>query len=459
MKKFTVLSIETALISYSEFHAVSEFLQYENVKLIMLTDRRRTENVLGNEIINIHDIPIKKSLADYQAKYDFSLFKAIVPDRAFFDYTSFYASTCYSKLNLKQIGTLILPYLAALDYYLSGQCDAFYTGMADAFFPSLGIKLAYHYRKRIICLQVYYWWSRGVLISDQPNQTSSMVEKKFDFYTSNPLLINRNDNNKFFAEKKAQLFPWRPETIKERKQLTLIEHRTSRPISIYNLLFRKFRYFFDPLLIRLFIQFKRDNRIIRPFVLFPLHVAPEAVLLGSDPEMADQFSLIKNISMNLPWGVDLLVKIHPNQILSRGIDFSFLRKCSVLPNVTLISKEVDVRSLYNRAECIAVTVINGTVGFEALMCKKPVFIFGSAIYYVPKLFIRPTNWNDFFQILKSIQLKNYVHDDTALHALLHALRDCAVSIPDDAIPQDKDEYGVLLYVTILKQQMSLFFEE
>ena len=68
-----------------------------------------------------------------------------------------------------------------------------------------------------------------------------------------------------------------------------------------------------------------------PFVIYPLNTSPEAALLGSYPELADQFSLIKNISMNLPYGVKLYVKEHPLAHLGLGLDFGFYRRLSALP--------------------------------------------------------------------------------------------------------------------------------
>src|SRR3982074_3611349 len=95
--------------------------------------------------------------------------------------------------------------------------------------------------------------------------------------------------------------------------------------------------------ISLSIRFETDV-LQEKFVLFPLHVTPEATLLGSVPELADQFALIKNLSMNLPVGTLLYVKERPHQQVGLGLDYGFYRRVLSLPNVKLYGPGVSAET-------------------------------------------------------------------------------------------------------------------
>lgn len=452
---FTVLLFDVSDDALEHFLGLADLLAAHPVTLVMLTDRRPSAQFGKHRIVHIDEVPRLPSLSDYQAKYGFSLFKAITPDRWFFDYTSFYLSACFGRLMLDEVEAMIIRYVAAFDFFLSGECDGFYTGMADGFIPSLGIYIAAHYRKRVICTQLYHWWRRGVLLADRVDQTSSRIAERYEYLVAHPHLVDRQSNEAWFASKAVPLFRPPAETTVVRARVAVLGNAPSRPLSIRNLVIRRARYAVDKWLTRALIRFQRDTHVDRPFVLFPLHVAPEATLLGADPELADQFSLIKNLSMNLPWGVDLLVKVHPQQVDSRGVDFGFFRQCQSLPNVKLVAKEVDVRRLFGQDACLAVAVISGTVGFEAAMAGKPVIVFGHAVYGAARVFLKPADWRDFWTMMQSIQRGDWVHDEADLHALLQAMRDCAVTVPEEAHPTDMEDYLRLLSAEIIKQELVL----
>ena len=167
------------------------------------------------------------------------------------------------------------------------------------------------------------------------------------------------------------------------------------------------------------------------YLIFPLHVTPEAVLIGGSPEIADQFSLIKNISMNLPYGVKLYVKEHPDQVIGIGLGYDFYRKVATLPNVRIMRANSNLASMIDVPNCIGVTVISGTTGLEAAMKRKAVFIFGSAIYGVAECFIKFTDWDSFFFQVKSILDGKFIFNEAALYAILEALNQSVVHGPVD----------------------------
>src|SRR5262249_3094955 len=153
-------------------------------------------------------------------------------------------------------------------------------------------------------------------------------------------------------------------------------------------------------------------------------ILPEATLLGSAPEIADQFGLIKNISMSLPFGVRLYVKEHPAQQLGTGLDYGFYRRLMSLPNVRYVPASADVRNILRHRGCLAVAVINGPVGLEGAMnFRKPVFVFAPALYGAADCFLKPKNFGEFFTQVEGIRNGEFTFDEDALYAMLQAIDD------------------------------------
>src|SRR5207248_2167707 len=115
-----------------------------------------------------------------------------------------------------------------------------------------------------------------------------------------------------------------------------------------------------------------------------------------EPELADQFSLLKNISMNLPFGVRLYVKEHPAQFLGNGLNYGFYRRLTALSNVRYYRADAPLKELVSHRRCLGVAVINGTVGLEAAMNRKPVFVFGRALYGAGDCFFKPQSFDEFY---------------------------------------------------------------
>ena len=119
--------------------------------------------------------------------------------------------------------------------------------------------------------------------------------------------------------------------FKLRLQQLRVRSKPYEPTSWKHLACRRVGAIAPKALIRLLISVHKAA-LDEEFVLFPLHVSPEATLLGSHAELVDQFGLIKNISVNLPFGVRLYVKEHPAQSVGYGLDYGFCRRLTSLPN-------------------------------------------------------------------------------------------------------------------------------
>ena len=126
--------------------------------------------------------------------------------------------------------------------------------------------------------------------------------------------------------------------------------------------------------------------------------------------------------MNLPWGVKLYVKDHPAQQVGLSLNFDFYKRLQNLPNVRYFPPSVSSKSLFDAQGCLAVAVINGTVGLEAAMENSlPVYVFGNAIYKEASCFIKPTDMQDFATHLLAVSKGNFEFDQAAMDAMLMAL--------------------------------------
>jgi hypothetical protein len=395
------------------------------VKLVFLSDKEGSEMVGNLQIVNIHDVTQRIDIKTLELQYGFSIHRALVPERSFFDYSSFRRCQRYSDLTLEQIERLIAPYVNALDALIRDQVDLVIDGFADNFMTSVAGRIARHYGKPFYMNFAYYWWEDGLLFADRMDQTSSEVDRRYAEYRANPARIDRARVESVFAEKR-----FRPAAagydLRMRLQQLLARRTSYEPLSLKNWISRRVSAAASRLAIRSFVA-SIERPLDEQFVLFPLHVLPEATLLGSAPEIADQFGLIKNISMNLPFSVRLYVKEHPAQQLGAGLDYGFYRRLSALPNVRYVRASANLPELLQHRGCLAVAVINGTVGLEAaFMFRKPVFVFAPALYQAGGCFLKPGSFEEFGRQILEIRSGRYVFDEEGLYAVLQAIDDCVV---------------------------------
>jgi hypothetical protein len=425
---FNVLLIDRSNPAFFDLAIdLSRLINNDNIKIIFLSDKKNSGMYGELEVINIADIPQSKSLSELQLVFNFSLHRALVPERAFFDYSSFRQSQRYSDMSLDEVYLSAQPYINALDYLIRERVDLVMEGLADNFMTSVAGRLAGVYKKKFFMAFIYYWFDNGFLMADRMDQTCTLVEEKYRQNLAHQDSLDREQLDLFYSRK--ILHPHFPNnyTIKSRfRQLINRFNSYERP-SFKNFVLRRLSWGIAKLQIKMFIVFEKKIRSEK-FVLFPLHVTPEATLLGSSPELADQFALIKNVSMNLPIGVYLYIKEHPYQVMGAGLDYQFYKKIKSLPNVRIFSADLTASKIYNDNNCLAVIVISGTVGLEAAIQKVPVFVFGRPIYGAANCFIKPKDFEEFFTALQSIMKKEYSFDEPALYAMLKALKESVIGI-------------------------------
>ncbi|SFT33545.1 Capsule polysaccharide biosynthesis protein [Lachnospiraceae bacterium XBD2001] len=124
----------------------------------------------------------------------------------------------------------------------------------------------------------------------------------------------------------------------------------------------------------------------RKYMLFCLHLQPEATTTPAGGNYADQLMAIRLISQCLPDDMYLYVKEHPaywtqkNRLESvyESRSIEFYQNIKKLRNVVLVDHKVSSGELMNK--CSAVVTINGTVGFEALFKGIPVMTFAATFF-------------------------------------------------------------------------------
>jgi hypothetical protein len=112
------------------------------------------------------------------------------------------------------------------------------------------------------------------------------------------------------------------------------------------------------------------------FAYYPLHMEPEIVTMLYAPTYSDQTWVIKQIARALPVGYILYVKEHLAMFGYRTR--AFYKELKKIPNVKLVRPTISSFDIMPHAKLI--TTLTGTVGWEALLLKKPVVTFGDIFY-------------------------------------------------------------------------------
>jgi hypothetical protein len=112
------------------------------------------------------------------------------------------------------------------------------------------------------------------------------------------------------------------------------------------------------------------------YVLFPLHLQPEATTLVQAPYYLNQPALIEDIAKSLPAGYRLYVKEHT---ANRGRwPLHHYRHIRNIFGVRLLGPDENSWQLIQNAAAIA--AITSTMGWEGLLYEKPVITFGKPFY-------------------------------------------------------------------------------
>jgi len=197
-------------------------------------------------------------------------------------------------------------------------------------------------------------------------------------------------------------------------------------LQLYEKIFNPTKYFYQSFVLRnellSYEQLGKQER----FVFFPLHFEPEVSMQVVGRPYQNQIELVRNIALNLPAGMKVIVKEHPRSKGFRGL--SYYRKLLEIPNVSLVKTEVPTNLVVKKSSMVA--VISGSTGLEAAIIGRPVITFGVPVYNVlPNNMVRHiTDLNNLSWEIKDL-FKHYKKDDEKLEKYI-----CAVikgSVPVD----------------------------
>ncbi|MCX6163326.1 MAG: hypothetical protein NTU73_00430, partial [Ignavibacteriae bacterium] len=112
------------------------------------------------------------------------------------------------------------------------------------------------------------------------------------------------------------------------------------------------------------------------YFYFPLHFPEDSQLTVRGKPFISQEFIVEVVARYIPYPYKLVVKEHPH---CRGYyDLKMLKKIRNLNNVILLPPLTNSHFIIPKAS--AVVVINSTVGFEALLYKKPVVTLEDSFY-------------------------------------------------------------------------------
>ncbi|MGR3811430.1 capsular polysaccharide export protein, LipB/KpsS family [Jiulongibacter sp. NS-SX5] len=139
------------------------------------------------------------------------------------------------------------------------------------------------------------------------------------------------------------------------------------------------------------------------YYLYPLHFHPESSTSVISRPYAKELEIIQNIAFSLPFGTKLYVKDHPSA--AGFMDIDFYRQIAQIPNVKLISHKARTKRMIK--DCLAVITLTSTVGFEALIMNKKVFVFGNTFYEMHPNCVKIVDLTNLFEYFSDINVKPY----------------------------------------------------
>jgi Capsule polysaccharide biosynthesis protein len=164
-------------------------------------------------------------------------------------------------------------------------------------------------------------------------------------------------------------------------------------------------------------HFSRPHHQSDRFVLFPLHVQPEATTLTLAPFLVDQPTLVANIAKSLPVGYLLYVKEHAYAVGRRHLaEYARMAAC---PNVRLISAEANVHDLVPASAAVA--TITGTMGLEALIYGRPSITFARPFYVASGLTHEVGDMRELPHVMRRAIFENHPDQERLVTFLAAAL--------------------------------------
>ncbi|MBI4101554.1 MAG: hypothetical protein HY443_01140 [Candidatus Nealsonbacteria bacterium] len=207
------------------------------------------------------------------------------------------------------------------------------------------------------------------------NFTGNFVShKKLPYYMEYHFsYAKKNVLAEYWGREKKMLGPWL-KYLKGRKQFKPFDYESERQL--------KYAFWYPQKSFRQKMRGLRERKVfdrVRPgekFFLYPLHSQPESSTSVLATYFCDQIDTIRNIAFSLPLSHKLYVKEHPVAVGERTPDF--YRTLKELPNVVLLSPKENTAELIR--DSAGVVTLTSTVGLEAALAGKKVYVLGDVFY-------------------------------------------------------------------------------
>jgi capsule polysaccharide modification protein KpsS len=363
-KKFEDMGVNVSYVTYSK--EAANFLKKRKAKFSYIPDAVKRYKLRGN---------IEKYLGEIEKKYNTNTELILFGD---FDHSQMRRE--------KAFRAMVRNFLFWENYLKHNKVD-FVLGSAERFVGMI---------PDIVCKKKgirYYFWTRSAI---ENNFVLSQCPKDGHLSILNDYW-EKNKNRKLSAKEKAEAQKIIDSITKKKKTLYLVVGTPK--IKIKDILF-----FFKRLFLNIFVErfrnpyarvmgiaWDKTKKAFRKYAVklmyskpdldgkyffYPLHLDDDAQIILRAPQYADQIPLIKYMARSIPSGYKLYVKEHPNNI--GGIPLGRLRKIKKTPNVELISPYFSSHDLARKSA--GILTINSTVGWEAMLYRKPVITFGTCFY-------------------------------------------------------------------------------
>jgi len=427
------------------WYDLAERLNTYDINLVVLTSFSKSKFFNNVYILNVDDFEIgMNTLEGFQYKYNFSLYRAIVTERSWYDYTTLTSSEVYSSISFLDKENWVLKYSNALDVLMSKYISLVFENAPDCFIQSLNSYISNFYKIPFYSIELNYYQPDSIWFFDKVNWSSSQIENEYKISYENEIMDFRKQELEDIYSVKKTSFILKKQTWKVKFKSLKRRFLSYEKPSFKNFFVRKIKIHFSNLLIKILINREYEYTENMQFVVFPLHQSPEASLLGITPELADQLNVIRSISFNLPYGVVLLIKEHPMNHLGSGLGFNFFKKLSHLPNVRIIKHgKCSFSTLIKSDNCLCAIGINGTSLFEAMLQKKPSVVLGDPFFKNADYFIKPNSYIEIYNIINDIRNNKFVINEKSRIAIMDAM-DKSLYKLDKAVKDQISQYELAI---------------
>lgn len=270
-------------------------------------------------------------------------------------------------------------------------------------------------------------------LPDDIRQAFEKVQKNYNeakpYYMNQHVVSNKRYNNVFSFVKKylpryslSKLMKRRmsvPVTMRKNQKYSLEESKNSlteffsyrRKKISYNKMMNKYYS-------SLCTMPAEDER----YILLPLHYQPEATTSPAGDIFVNQRLCIETILKNTPDNYYVYVKEHPQQFQNHMLGQTSRIKefySDILKSKRVRLMPLEVNSFELMKKAVAVATVTGTVGWEAVMHRLPVLVFGMIWFEKMPGVLRITDSNSAKKITQF--LENYQFDEKKVLAYLMAL--------------------------------------